>query len=142
MTELQALAISSRLASSGYWFSKKKLKEGRRIKTQGADINPSCSQPPCRSEEEEKNSSTGLKGKQIDHLSAPLALRLNLDWIFLSFFLNSCYLIFMSFFSEEKKVQSLSHVTKHSRDHLPSLRLKTCDPLLATLHPCLYRPWV
>lgn len=33
MTELQALAISSRLASSGYWFSKKKLQEGQKTKT-------------------------------------------------------------------------------------------------------------
>lgn len=33
MTELQALAISSRLASSGYWFSKKKLQEGQKTRT-------------------------------------------------------------------------------------------------------------
>lgn len=38
MTELQALAISSRFASSGYWFSMKKL-EDMKSRSVGKELN-------------------------------------------------------------------------------------------------------
>lgn len=62
MTQLQALAISSRLASSGYWFSRKKLGGG-------ADRQPIRAQPRLPRRE-----NRGLAGDERVPASPPASL--------------------------------------------------------------------